>query len=147
MKSRVIRQAVIASLAASALSYPQVVNASTCIDQVHELADRYHVTTKPPKADADTGVTTNQLAQSGGVVKPPPIADNSVIAPEHPSKDRMPTLPNVAPSTPELPRAEASQHASLQALLMAAREQAERGQESQCLDRLHQAQLLLSRPK
>jgi hypothetical protein len=149
MKSRFIRQAAIASLLASAMALPsqREANAATCIEQVHELADRYHVTTKPPKADADAGVTTNQLSQSGGVVKPPPVADNSVIAPAHPSSDRMSTMPDVSKTTPEPPKAEAAAHASLQALLMAAREQAERGQEAQCLDRLQQAQQLLNRPK
>ena len=146
MKTRFVRQAAIASLLASATALPLVgpANAATCIDQVHELADRYHVTTKPPKADAD-GATTKQLSQSGGVIKPPPIADNSVIAPTHPSSDRMPTLPDVTPSAPDPPKADASRRASLQSLLMAAREQAEHGQEAQCLDRLQKARELLSR--
>src|SRR5215831_1669055 len=108
MKTRFIRQTAIASLMASAMAVPVVslAKASTCIDQVHELADRYHITTKPPKADADAnGITTDQLSKSGGAIKPPPVADNSVIAPPHPSSDRMPTLPDVTPSTPAAPKA------------------------------------------
>ncbi|MBV8189793.1 MAG: hypothetical protein JOY64_37050 [Alphaproteobacteria bacterium] len=149
MKSRFIRQVSIASLLASAMMLLSqgAANASTCIEQVHELADRYHVTTKPPKADAETGLSTNKLSQSGGVVTPPPVADNSVITPAQPPKDRMPTLPDVTASTPEPPKAKAAEQASLQALLMAAREQAEQGREAQCLDRLHEAQQLLNRPK
>jgi hypothetical protein len=105
---------------------------------------RYHVTTDPPKADADVGrVTPRQLSQSGGVVAPPPVADKSVIAPSHPSSDRMATLPDVNKSIPEPPKAQAVKRASLQSLLMAARAQAERGEEAQCLDRLHQAHELL----
>jgi hypothetical protein len=121
-------------------------DASTCMDQVRDLADRYHVTTKPPKADTDAGrITPEQLSKSGGAVNPPPVADQSVIAPPHPSSDRMPTLPDVARSTSEPPKAQAVERASLQSLLMAAREQAEHGHEAQCLDRLHKAHELLAR--
>jgi hypothetical protein len=147
MKTRSIRQTAFASLLAGAvaLAYVGAAQASTCIDQVHELADRYNVTTKPPKADADGGrITPEQLSKSGGVVKPPPVPDKSVIAPTQPSSDRMPTLPDVAQSTPEPPKAQAVERASLQSLLMAAREQAEHDQEAQCLDRLHKAQELLA---
>jgi hypothetical protein len=146
MKTRSVRQAAIASLLAGALALPlaDAVHASTCMDQVRDLADRYDVTTKPPKAEAGR-VTPEQLSRSGGVVKPPPVADKSVIAPSQPSSDRMPTLPDVAPSTPEPPKTQAAQRASLQSLLMAAREQAEHGQEAQCLDRLNKAHELLAR--
>jgi hypothetical protein len=148
MKTRSVRQAAIASLLAGVTALPLAcaAHASTCMDQVRDLADRYHVTTKPPKADAEGGrITPEQLSKSGGVVKPPPVADKSVIAPSHPSSDRMPTLPDVAQSTPEAPKAQAVERASLQSLLMAAREQAENGLEAQCLDRLHKAHELLAR--
>ena len=149
MKTRFVRQAAIASLLASAMALPSLgaANAATCIEQVHQLAERYHVTSKPPKADLDSGgVTTKELSKSGGVVKPPPVADQSVITPAQPSSDNMRTLPDVTASKPETPKAEAVQRASLQSLLMAARSDAEHGREAQCLGRLQKAHELLARP-
>jgi hypothetical protein len=148
MKTRTVRQAAIASLLASVLTLPLAcaANAATCLEQVRQLADRYHVTTEPPKADADAGrITPKQLSKSGGVVEPPPVVDKSVIAPAHPSSDRMATIPDVTPSAPEPPKAQAVERASLQSVLMAARSQAERGEEAQCLERLQKAHELLAR--
>ena len=148
MNTRFLRQAAIASLLASAMALPALgtANAATCIEQVHQLAERYNITSKPPKANLDTGgVTTKELSKSGGVVKPPPVADQSVITPAHPSADHMRTLPDVTASTLETPRAEAVERASLQSLLMAARSDAEHGREAQCLARVQEAHELLAR--
>src|SRR5262245_16520221 len=130
MKTRILRQAAIAPLLAVTIRAFTIgagavgliaageANASTCLDQVQDLAQRYHLTTDPPKADPDVGrVTPRQLSQSGGVVAPPPVADKSVIAPSHPSSDQMATLPDVNRSTPEPPKAQAVERASLQSLL------------------------------
>lgn len=146
-------EAVVASLcmAAMVLSPALPTRAATCLEQVRDLADRYHVVTAPPSAGQPAPITPNQLSRSGGVIEPPPVDDKSVITPPQPSQGAMPTLPDVSrdrpqsKAEPEASKAEAVERASLQALLVAARAQAERGEEAQCLDRLNKAHELLAR--
>lgn len=129
---------------------------AACLDQVRELAQSQRLDADPPKAMPGSGdVTSRDLAESGGVIQPPPTSDRSVIAPPVPSADRMPTLPDVTPraesagpaASRETAQGQAVERASLQALLIAARSQAERGEEAQCLERLDKARQLLDRKK
>lgn len=115
--------------------------AQTCLDQVKQLADRHGVSDIPPRAtNSDSGpTTTDKLARSGGVIEPPDMSDKSVINPGNTQAYRMPTVPDVTPSDkgPDRP--------ALQAALMAARAQAERGNEEGCLEALARAKALSSR--
>lgn len=109
--------------------------AESCLEQVLRLAARHGVSSDPP---------------AGGVIRPPPVEDRSVIAPPRDQSYGMPTMPNVAPSPPS--RESGSGGApggpdltSLQALLVAARAEAERGNESACLERLEKAREVIER--
>lgn len=115
--------------------------AQTCLDQVKQLADRHGVSDAPPRATAnDSGPTTSdKLARSGGVIEPPATADQNVITPRDMQAYRMPTVPDVTPND------KGPDRTALQAALMAARAQAERGNEEGCLEALARAKALSSR--
>ena len=136
-----------------ALAMP-VAAADSCLDQVRSLASRYDISTDPPTAspgESKPGVTTQDLARSGGVIEPPATEDKSVITPPRDQGNAMPTMPDVktpppsdsakkgatSPKGPDL--------TALQALLVAARAQAERGSEPECLDGLAKARQLIAR--
>jgi hypothetical protein len=93
-------------------------------------------------------VTPDDLARSGGVVEPPATSDRSVITPP-PAHSGMPTLPDVARPEPKGKSANTQKlgpadMSTLQAVLVAARAQAERGLETECLDGLRKAEQLIA---
>jgi hypothetical protein len=152
--SRTARLSRLAALgvAAAALLAPavQAEAADSCLDQVREMASQHGTPSKPPTATPDgkgNRVTTEDLARSGGVIKPPAMDDRSVIKPPSTGADRMPTLPDVAPKAekqaPDAPAA--ADRSKLQAALTAARAQAERGDEKGCQEALAQAKELVER--
>ena len=129
-------------------------HAQSCLDQVRELGARYHVSTDPPTAPTrptDKPVTSQDLARSGGVIEPPKTPDRSVISPPAKSPDRMPTVPDVTPRKKDESTAagtlKAEDRATLQGLLVAARDQAEHGREEQCLEQLGKAKDLIGRSR
>ncbi|MFN4018446.1 MAG: hypothetical protein ACK4JB_24130 [Reyranella sp.] len=132
------------TLCAGAL-WPGLAAAEGCLDQVQDLARAHNVSTDPPTASPDQSpsVTSRELSRSGGVIEPPATSDRSVISPPATVDSRMPTMPDVTdkPGTPP------PQRAALQALLVAARAEAERGQEANCVDTLKKARELLERSK
>ena len=125
----------------------------------------YHVSSDPPTAPAEkspptAAVRPGDLARSGGVIAPPPSPDKAVITPPRSAHDAMPTVPDVkdtppksAPSdsppfngtTADTGKLDAAQTTALQAVLVAARAQAERGAEAECRDRLREARELVAR--
>ena len=129
-----------------------------CLDRVQELAATYKIETDPPTippGELKKPVTPEDLARSGGVVEPPAPRDPAVITPA-PSHSGMPTLPDVVPPRPSTrdPSAKKNSEAldpadasTLQALLVAARAQGERGMEAECLEGLHKAREFLLRRK
>lgn len=130
-------------------------SAQACIDRVRDLGERHGIVTDPPTLSPDgsapgskSGVSTRDLGLSGGVVEPPRVQDRAVIAPPPGVGAAMPTLPDVTPSPPsraggeETATARAVDRTTLQALLMAARAEAERGNEQGCLEGLAKAQRL-----
>jgi hypothetical protein len=136
--------------------------AAACLDEVRNLSDRYHVSSNPPTAPADKAPSTalvrpGDLARSGGVIEPAPSPDKAIITPPRSAHDAMPTVPDVkdAPqkSAPQnsVPadsgKLGAAETTALQALLVAARSQAERGADAECRDRLREARELLERAK
>jgi hypothetical protein len=138
-------------------------SAAGCLDEVRNLAQRYHVSSDPPTAPADkapTAVRPGDLARSGGVIEPPPSPDKAVITPPRSAHDAMPTVPDVKDAPPKSPppgnapadaakpdtgKLDAAQTTALQAVLVAARAQAERGSEAECRDRLKEARGLIER--
>ncbi len=147
-----------ARLAAVALLLtPGIAAAEGCLDKVRDLAKSQNISTDPPTASPDKapGVTSRDLGRSGGVIEPPATSDRSVIAPPSSTDSRMPTMPDVtpkpsAPSDPatasnEARKDQAADRTALQAVLVAARAEAERGQEANCLDALEKARKLLER--
>ena len=130
--------------------------ADGCLDQVRSLAGRYDISTDPPDASPNgpprgsPGVTTQDLARSGGVIEPPAMQDKSVITPPRAQDSAMPTMPDVKPPPKEsgksgAPPASRPDLTALQALLVAARAQAERGSETECLEGLAKARELIAR--
>lgn len=117
--------------------------AESCLDQVQQIANRYDVSTDPPTVapGGTRGVTPRDLSRSGGVVEPPDVQDKSVIAPPPGQRYAMPTVPDVAPKKP-LPAADRT---TLQAILVAARAQAERGNDPGCREALAKAAEVLER--
>ena len=137
--------------------WPGLAAAEGCLDQVRDLARSQNISTDPPTASPDKapGVTSRDLGRSGGVIEPPATSDRSVIAPPATTDNRMPTMPDVtgkpgAPPSQQAARDEArkdsaADRTALQAVLVAARAEAERGQEANCLDGLKKARQLLER--
>ena len=119
--------------------------AESCLDQVRDLASQHGVSSAPPTAaPGDKGsVTTQELARSGGVIKPPPVQDRSVITPPPDKRDPMPTVPDVAPKTQQ--EAPAADRTRLLAALTAARERAEHSDEKGCQEALARARTLADR--
>lgn len=156
-------------LAVALAFWPGIAAAEGCLDQVRELAKSQNISTDPPTASPDKapgapgqgtgpGVTSRELGRSGGVIEPPATSDRSVITPPATTDNRMPTMPDVTPkpATPspqgqtrgaqeQAKKDDAADRTVLQAVLVAARAEAERGQEANCLDGLKKARELLKR--
>jgi len=123
-----------------------------CLDRVQQMAAAYGISSDPPTippGEMRKPVSPDDLARSGGVVEPPPTQDRSVISPP-PTHSGMPTLPDIKPAEPKdkdpaPQKLGAADMSTLQALLVAARAQAERGMETECLDALRKAGALTAR--
>jgi hypothetical protein len=132
-----------------------VAMADACLDDVRRLGDTYGLAIDPPDApskDQPRAPSSKDLAESGGVVEPPVTPDASVISPPRDTDSRMPTAPKVAPESkkqgstaPSGPSA--ADRSALQALLVAARDQARRGREDDCRESLQKARQLLRKSK
>lgn len=151
---KVLRWSAIGAAVAAAVALgiaPDQAFGANCLDRVEQFASTYDVPTDPPTippGEMKKPVTPEDLARSGGVVEPPGTKDRSVITPPR-DHSGMPTLPDVKPAEPkakgaESPKLGASDMSTLQALLVAARAQAERGMETECLDALRKAQQLVA---
>ena len=126
--------------------------ADNCLDRVEQMAAAYGTSTDPPTippGEMKKPVSPDDLARSGGVVEPPKTADRSVITPPR-DHSGMPTLPGVARPEPKSAKAQKlgpADMSTLQAVLVAARAQAERGMETECLDGLRTAEQLIAHAK
>lgn len=132
----------------SALASTVTAQAESCLDRVREMAATQGVSSDPPTlppGEARRPGSPDDIARSGGVVEPPPVSDRSVITPPR-DHSGMPTLPDVGPAPlPCTPGLDAADRSTLQAVLVAARAQAERGDESGCLEGLRKAHDVLAR--
>ena len=116
--------------------------AAACLDEVKALAAERSISTDPPtvRPRGGTKPTPEQMGRSGGVIEPPPMQDRSLIAPPPSAGAAMPTLPDIKPGPSK--EAPAVDRTTLQALLVAARAEAERGNEQGCLEGLAKARKL-----
>jgi hypothetical protein len=141
--------------------------AEGCLGQVRQLAARHGVSIDPPTLAPDSpsptappgttppGTMTGDLGRSGGVIEPPETRDKAVISPPRDLRYGMPTVPDIKPSPAKPSPGEPANGGAtpdgrldltgLQALLVAARDQAERGSEADCLERLAKARELSAR--
>lgn len=134
----------LAAVAASSIAVialtPLASAADACLDQVRDLASQRGVSSAPPVAAPGKGeVTPQDLARSGGVIKPPPMDDKGVIKPPADKQSAMPTVPDVGPTRKDEPAADRTK---LQAALTAARDRAEQGDEKGCQEALARARTL-----
>jgi hypothetical protein len=149
--ARLKAPAAAAALLASFLLLPDQALGDNCLDRVEQMAAAYGTSTDPPTippGEMKKPVSPDDLARSGGVVEPPATSDRSVITPPR-DHSGMPTMPDVVRPAPKEKGAkaqtlDAADMSTLQAVLVAARAQAERGMEAECLDGLRQAQQLIA---
>lgn len=131
-----------------AIGFAVVVSAGTaaaesCLDRVLAAAARFGVATDPPTTGPHgPDVTAEDLARSGGVIEPMPLKDGTVITPPRGKSYGMTTLPDV--DGRGLPGPDLT---ALQAVLVAARAQAERGNEAGCWTTLEKVRLVIERGK
>jgi hypothetical protein len=146
--------AVAAALLASLMLLPDQAFGDNCLDRVEQMASAYGTSTDPPTippGEMKKPVSPDDLARSGGVVEPPTTSDRSVITPPR-DHSGMPTMPDLVRPQPKDKNAKAqtlgpADMSSLQAVLVAARAQAERGMEAECLDGLRKAEQLIAHAK
>ena len=143
--------AAAAALLASLMLLPDQAFGDNCLDRVEQMASAYGTSTDPPTippGEMKKPVSPDDLARSGGVVEPPATSDRSVITPPR-DHSGMPTMPDLVRPQPKDKNAKAqtlgpADMSSLQAVLVAARAQAERGMEAECLDGLRKAEQLIA---
>ena len=143
-----------AALLASLMLLPDQAFGDNCLDRVEQMASAYGTSTDPPTippGEMKKPVSPDDLARSGGVVEPPATSDRSVITPPR-DHSGMPTMPDLVRPQPKDKNAKAqtlgpADMSSLQAVLVAARAQAERGMEAECLDGLRKAEQLIAHAK
>ena len=146
--------AAAAALMASLMLLPNQAFGDNCLDRVEQMASAYGTSTDPPTippGEMKKPVSPDDLARSGGVVEPPATSDRSVITPPR-DHSGMPTMPDLVRPQPKDKNAKAqtlgpADISSLQAVLVAARAQAERGMEAECLDGLRKAEQLIAHAK
>lgn len=117
--------------------------AQSCLEQVLRVAKAHDIATDPPTIpkQGNNDITTRDLAESGGVVEPPATRDKSVISPPATEqRSTMPTMPDVTPD-----KTQAANRTTLQAILVAARAEAERSNEAGCREGLGRAARILER--
>jgi hypothetical protein len=147
--------AAAAALLASLVLLSEQALGDNCLDRVEQMAAAYGTSTDPPTippGEMKKPVSPDDLARSGGVVEPPATADRSVITPPR-AHSGMPTLPDVVRPEPKSEPKDKDATAqklgpadmsTLQAVLVAARAQGERGMETECLDGLRKAEQLIA---
>jgi hypothetical protein len=156
IRGKIKALAAAAALVAALALLPDQAAGENCLERVQQFAATYGTATDPPTippGEMKKPVTPDDLARSGGVVEPPATPDRSVITPPR-DHSGMPTMPDVAPPSPKAPPKDKGGQAldpadmsTLQALLVAARAQAERGMEAECLDGLRKAEQLVARKR
>jgi hypothetical protein len=138
------RIATFAILCCVSLASGQSLAEVACLVQAEALAKTHGVTIDPPGGQPADPPNAGELGRSGGVVEPPPTRDPGVLKPPAPFPSDMPTLPDITPSSPRAGVAGTSalrpaDRATLQSLLVTARDYGRRGEEDACLRQLGKA--------
>lgn len=109
-----------------------------------------------PRDEQGSGVSSGELAQSGGMVAPPAVGDRAVIEPPAIGSN-MPTAPSVSPQANSRAKpdsgpggsgggdglmGQAARNAQLESLVTAARSAARDGDETRCMNSLNDARRL-----
>ena len=109
-----------------------------------------------PRDEQGSGVSSGELAQSGGMVAPPAVGDQAVIEPPAIGSN-MPTAPAVSPQANSRAKpdsgpggsggvdglmGQAARNAQLESLVTAARSAARDGDETRCMNSLNDARRL-----
>lgn len=154
MRARIKAAAGAAALVAALALLADPAAGDNCLDRVQQLGATYGTATDPPTippGEMKKPVSPDDLARSGGVVEPPATSDRAVVTPPR-DHSGMPTLPDVASPAPKGPpkgkdgkALDPAAMSTLQALLVAARAQAERGMEAECLEGLRKAEQFVER--
>lgn len=153
-RARVLAAAVTGGVAALLASVPAT--AQSCLEQLERFAASENIPPAlPPVADGrsdDMGgaaIGPDALNRSGGVIRPPPVADPSVIEPPNEGRSAMPTMPEVVPEAGRSDAAptgdthgQAARRAQIEAAVTAARAAAADGDEQRCLGSLSSARRL-----
>jgi hypothetical protein len=131
---------------------PTVAVAETCLEQTQRLAMEFNLSIDPPEARPGRDpVTSEDLAESGGVIEPPPARDEAVIEAPERAQNGMPTVPDIPPdAAPPQDGPDAldpSARVTLQSILTAARAEAKRGREADCFARLSKAKAYIQRQR
>lgn len=149
------RQTAALVLAGVACVLAGPVSARTCLEEVRLFAETYDMSSAPPEVDPGgnpEGVSPDDLARSGGVIEPPPTSDPATIEPPPGVGRDMPTLPAIPdePVAPlqregEPPPLSPSDRATVESIIVAARADAERGDERGCFEKLKDAKRIAQR--
>jgi hypothetical protein len=117
----------------------------TCLADVERLADALGMNAQPPQGSAGSG----DLAQSGGVIRPPDVGTGRVMEPPPGVADGMNTAPAIPPQTagPDSGRGSeasrqslgAAEQAQMESLLTGARNAARDGDTARCVETLEEA--------
>jgi hypothetical protein len=154
-KTTLILSLALAGTAAPAFVAPALAQ-EQCLAEVERLADQFGLESEAPQApsqntdqpsgrsngaDTGSGTSSQELAESGGVIRPPPTGSGIVVNPPAQSADPMPTAPEVEPRSggQDTTGLNAAKRAQLETLLMGARSAAEQGDGERCQERLQEA--------
>lgn len=146
---------------------------ASCADMVEQFAADQGLSTEPPpvavpgtaapglsgsspRGEEGSGVSSGELAQSGGMVAPPAVGDKAVIEPPAIGSN-MQTAPSVSPQANSRTApdsgpggsgggdglmGQAARNAQLESLVTAARSAARDGDETRCMNSLNDARRL-----
>jgi len=151
--SSLMRAAGVGLLALGIAAAPvSAVSAGTCLDQVTQFAQAHKLNVDLPdvaEGGPAAGPGAGDLGKSGGVIEPPQVNDPAVIEPRGDVRYGMPTVPDLpSDAPPEITNGTSKQLgardlAVLESMLVAARAEAQRGNEADCFKRLQMAKKFL----
>jgi len=127
---------------------------NSCLADVERLANAIGMSSRQPQAGGPAtpqgNVQTEDLAQSGGVIKPPDVGAGRVMEPPNGAADGMNTAPAIPPQTagPDgssrggtatRQSLDAAERAQVESLLTGARNAAQEGDTARCVESLEEA--------
>lgn len=134
-----MRSVLVALLTLLAVPATAAAAESSCLEAVDRLGRHLGLATTLPAPDQQQRGSdlTDTLKATGGVLQPPDQGAPVAVAPPD-AADRMPTAPAIEPPA----NGPAARQAQIQSLLTAARAAGQRGDTTQCVARLAEAQQL-----